>query len=79
MQQLPVVHVPDRVQGIVTHTTGTTPTEVIAGQTGKTLYLNYIILSTTEFNVNKLHKLTDGEGGTAFFSEETGAGTYELR
>ncbi|HIC17128.1 TPA: hypothetical protein EYO77_03360 [Candidatus Poribacteria bacterium] len=66
----------EAVQGIVTHITGTTPTEVIAGQTGKTLYLNYIILSTSELNINTFHKLTDGSGGTAFFFEELGNAVY---
>ena len=63
-------------QGIVTHITGATPTEVIAGQTGKTLYLNYIILSTSEINPFRIHKLTDGSGGTAFFFEEVGNAVY---
>ena len=60
-------------QGIVTHTAGTDTTEVIAGVTGKTLFLNYVIISVSDFGKGESFKLTDGDAGTAFFFEEIGA------
>ena len=61
-------------QGIVTHTAGTDTTEVIAGVTGKTLFLNYVIISVSDLQVSQSFKLTDGDAGTPFFFEELGSG-----
>ena len=62
-------------RGIVTHTAGTDTTEVIAGVTGKTLFLNYVIISVSDLPSTtsvESFKLTDGDAGTAFFFEEIG-------
>ena len=60
-------------QGIVTHTAGTDTTEVIAGVSGKTLFLNYVIISLSDLLNSGTFKLTDGDAGTAFFFEELGS------
>jgi hypothetical protein len=61
-------------QGIVTHTGAGTPTEVIAGVSGKTLHLNYISISFSDMpTAARTGKLTDGSGGTAFFHQELAA------
>ena len=60
----------EAVQGILTHE-GTTPAVVIPGITGKTLYLNYILLSISEISsVASVGELRDGSAGTAFWSQE---------
>ena len=63
-------------QGIVTHTAGTDTTEVIAGVTGKTLFLNYVIISVSDIQASQSFTLTDGDAGTAFFFEELGSATH---
>ena len=66
----------EAVQGIVTHTAGTDTTEVIAGRAGKTLYLNYVIISVSDLGPVHSFKLTDGDAGTPFFFEELGSATH---
>ena len=61
--------------GIVSHTAGTDTTEVIAGVSGKTLFLNYVIISLSDLLNSGTFKLTDGDAGTAFFFEELGSAT----
>jgi hypothetical protein len=61
-------------QGIVAHTAGTDTTEVIVGVTGKTLYLNYILVSFSDMpTAARVVVLTDGDGGTAFYRQELAA------
>jgi len=55
-------------QGIAT-VSNTTPVEIIAGVTGKTLYLNYISISVSDAAAAS-GELTDGSGGTAFWKQE---------
>ena len=55
-------------QGIAT-VSNTTPVEIIAGVTGKTLYLNYISISISDAVAGSC-ELTDGSGGTAFWKQE---------
>ena len=62
------------VQASINHTGGATPTEIIAGVSGKTLYLNYILVTHSDFATSDDVKLTDGSGGTAFYFQETGTG-----
>ena len=64
----------EAVQGTVLHSTGSTPTEIIAGVSGKTLFLNYILVTHSDFATSDDVKLTDGSGGTAFYFQETGTG-----
>ena len=61
-------------QGIATGS-NTTPVEIIVGVTGKTLYLNYVIISLSDLLASGTFKLTDGDAGTAFFFEELGSAT----
>ena len=56
------------VQGVATITNDTTDKTVIPGIPGKTLYLNYILLSLSDVVLNGLGELTDGDGGTVFWS-----------
>ena len=60
----------EAVQGILTHE-GTSPVAVIPGITGKTLYLNYILLSISEVVLNGIGELRDGSAGTVFWSNKT--------
>jgi hypothetical protein len=62
------------VQASVNHDSGATPTDIIAGVTGKTLYLNYILVTHSDFATLDNVKLTDGSGGTAFYFQETNSG-----
>ena len=60
----------EAVQGILTHE-GTSPVAVIPGITGKTLYLNYILLSISEILSSVVTgELRDGSAGTAFWAQE---------
>jgi len=45
---------------------------IIPGITGKTLYLNYMIISISDSATGTL-QLTDGDGGTIFWKIERGA------
>ena len=60
------------VQGVATITNTTSGQTVIAGVTGKTLYLNYIMISISEA-YSATAQLTDGDGGTIFWKIERGA------
>ena len=57
----------DAVQAVVLVDTAAENKEIIAGQTGKTLYLNYVAISISDAGNNDVFKLTDGSGGTAFW------------
>ena len=59
----------EAVQGILTHE-GTSPVAVIPGIAGKTLYLNYILLSISDVVLNGIGELRDGSAGTVFWSNK---------
>tara|TARA_Y100000310_G_scaffold91851_1_gene89385 strand:- start:682 stop:1035 length:354 start_codon:yes stop_codon:yes gene_type:complete len=54
-------------QGIVLVDTAAENKEVIAGVTGKTLFLNYLEISISDTGSSDTFALTDGSGGTAFW------------
>ena len=58
------------VQGVATITNSSD--EVIPGIVGKTLYLNYIMISIPDAATGTA-QLTDGDGGTIFWKIERGA------
>jgi len=64
------------VQGIVA-VSNTTPIEIIAGETGKTLYLNYISISISDAH-DAYGELTDGSGGTAFWKQQLSYGLGDM-
>ena len=48
--------------------------EVIAGKAGKTLYINYMVISISEWkNQSDYIEIRDGSGGYAFINFEIGA------
>ena len=61
------------IQGSAT-VSNTTPVEIIAGITGKTLYLNYLAISMTDApnTSGESASLTDGSGGTVWWAIELG-------
>ena len=63
------------VQGVATITNTTSGQTVIAGVTGKTLYLNYIMISISEA-YSATAQLTDGDGGTIFWKQEEKLGGH---
>ena len=68
------------VQAVVVVDTADENKEIIAGQTGKTLYLNYLEISISDTGYNDTFALTDGSGGTAFWDiEYYSYGNYQPR
>ena len=58
------------VQGVVV-IANTTPIEIIAGRTGKTLFLNYLELSWSDAHTSTAKAyLSDGSGGTDWWNAE---------
>tara|TARA_R100001244_G_scaffold105098_1_gene77985 strand:- start:747 stop:1091 length:345 start_codon:yes stop_codon:yes gene_type:complete len=64
-------------QGIAAITNDTSDKTVIAGIAGKTLYLNYITIGISDSG-DGTGELTDGDGGTAFWKQETLSSTIPL-
>tara|TARA_R100001244_G_scaffold42084_1_gene38069 strand:+ start:536 stop:889 length:354 start_codon:yes stop_codon:yes gene_type:complete len=55
------------VQGVVLVDTAAENKEIIAGVSGKTLFLNYLEISISDTGNSDTFALTDGSGGTAFW------------
>ena len=51
-----------------------TPEKIVDKVAGKTLYINYILVTNSDFSGGTTIKVTDGSGGTAIYFEETGTG-----
>ena len=51
-----------------------TPEKIVDKVAGKTLYINYILVTNSDFSGGTTIKVTDGRGGTAIYFEETGTG-----
>jgi hypothetical protein len=70
----------EAVQAVVVVDTEAENKEIIAGQTGKTLYLNYIEISISDTGSSDNFQLTDGSGGTAFWDiHYESPGAYQPR
>ena len=51
-----------------------TPEKIVDKVAGKTLYINYILVTNSDFSGGTTIKVTDGSGGSAIYFEETGTG-----
>ena len=51
-----------------------TPEKIVDKVAGKTLYINYILVTNSDYSGGTTIKVTDGSGGTAIYFEETGTG-----
>ena len=52
----------------------TTPVKIVDKVAGKTLYINYILVTNSDYSGGTTIKVTDGSGGTAIYFEETSTG-----
>ena len=52
----------------------TTPVKIVDKVAGKTLYINYILVTNSDYSGGTTIKVTDGSGGTAIYFEEVGTG-----
>ena len=70
----------EAVQAVVVVDTAAENKEIIAGQTGKTRYINHIEISVSDSGSTDNFQLTDGSGGTAFWDiDYVGGGSYQPR